>query len=531
MDHPVEDSLTHCPYCDKAYKRVGNHLRYCPKRGDRDYSIYLSQKTLKKNIPNKSTPCPTCGKKFARLDAHLRSSATCKQQREGSYASIQSEPVPSPQSAELQSQQSMQLQSPRSQHTISSRSPHVVSTPKPLPPFNTPKSTEQWEELDSKLAQCLVPLVISATSPEEKHHILCQGIYDHMVARLGVKRVTNNQKKRVRDHERNLKNIRKEKNAAKKDLRRARRQAGNEDAVRELSVKFHRLIRLHSKAKKASLKARMNLEAFKARRECQRSFWKFASQLFSEDDSPTIPCFNQESAESFFTEVYDSHPRSYTRPAWLPQPSPVTTPFNEDPISQREVEDVIRRSRSSSSPSPLDLISYNVLKHCPSLLPALLDLYNSCWATSSIPQTWKDGVIRLIPKEAAKEKPTEPGNFRPIALTSCIGKVFSSILKRRWLSFMVVNGYMDRNVQKAFMPGVPGCIEQSTKLAAALREAHTKHRSIAVCWLDLVNAYGSVHHDLIHFSLRHFNINAPAKLRNIVANLYCGLQAIVTSPD
>lgn len=79
---------------------------------------------------------------------------------------------------------------------------------------------------------------------------------------------------------------------------------------------------------------------------------------------------------------------------------------------------------------------------------------------------------REIPKAAAKDDPTEQGHFRPIVLTSFIGKVFSSILKHRWLSFTVANGYMNKNIQKAFMPGVPGCIEQSAKLAAALREAH-----------------------------------------------------------
>ena len=94
---------------------------------------------------------------------------------------------------------------------------------------------------------------------------------------------------------------------------------------------------------------------------------------------------------------------------------------------------------------------------------------------------------------------------------------------------MVANEYMDRKFQKAFIPGVPGCIEQSTKLAATLHEAHTKHRSIAVCWLDLANAYGSVHHDFIHFTLQHYN--APTKLRNLVANFYCGLQALFTSPN
>ena len=291
--------------------------------------------------------------------------------------------------------------------------------------------TEQWEEVDPALAQCLVPAVICATSPEEKHSILCQGIYDQMVVRFGVKRVNSNQKRRKRVHERSLKNLRRENNMAKKDLKQARRQSENEEVVRELSVKFYRLLRLHSKAKKASRKSIRNLEALKARKECQRSFKRFAFQLFSDDYSSIIPDFNQESAESYFTEVYNSSPRSYTRPSWLPQAPPVTNPFNEYPISQREVEEVIKRSRSSSSPCPLDHISYTLFKKCPSLMPALLNLYNLCWKTGSVPQAWGDGVIRLIPKEAAKENPVEPGHFRPIALTSCIGKVFSSILKHR----------------------------------------------------------------------------------------------------
>ena len=216
------------------------------------------------------------------------------------------------------------------------------------------------------------------------------------------------------------------------------------------------------------------METFKARKECKQSFWRFASNLFNEEDSSTIPCLDQQSVESYFSE--DSSPRSYTRPTWLPQPSPATIPFNKDSISQREVEEIILRSRSSSSPTPLNHISYNILKHCPSLLPALLELSNSCWKTGSVPQAWRDEVIRLIPKKAAKENPTQPSHFRPIAVTPCIGKAFSSILKHRWLSFKVGNRYIDKNIQKAFLPGVPGCIEQSIKLAATLHEAYTKHR-------------------------------------------------------
>ena len=59
---------------------------------------------------------------------------------------------------------------------------------------------------------------------------------------------------------------------AKKDFRQAKHHPGSEEAAHEPSVKFHKLLRLHNKAKKTSLKVRMNSETFKARKECQQSF-------------------------------------------------------------------------------------------------------------------------------------------------------------------------------------------------------------------------------------------------------------------
>ena len=94
---------------------------------------------------------------------------------------------------------------------------------------------------------------------------------------------------------------------------------------------------------------------------------------------------------------------------------------------------------------------------------------------------------------------------QPIALTSCIGKVYTTIIKDRWLSFMQSNHYFDTSTQKAFMPSVPGCIEHYAKLSAAIGEAHKHHKSLCACWLDLANAYGSVHHGLINFSLNHYH--------------------------
>ena len=51
-------------------------------------------------------------------------------------------------------------------------------------------------------------------------------------------------------------------------------------------------------------------------------------------------------------------------------------------------------------------------------------------------------------------------------------------------------------IQKAFMRAANGCTEHHLKLASMLVDAKIKLKSLIVAWLDLVNAYGSVHHSL-----------------------------------
>ena len=71
------------------------------------------------------------------------------------------------------------------------------------------------------------------------------------------------------------------------------------------------------------------------------------------------------------------------------------------------------------------------------------------------------------------------------------------------------------------MPGGPGCIEQSTKLVAALHEAHTNNCVL----VGPSKRIWQFQHDLIHFRLQH--CNAPTKLRNLGTDLHCSF----TSPD
>ena len=177
---------------------------------------------------------------------------------------------------------------------------------------------------------------------------------------------------------------------------------------------------------------------------CHNSFWKYVKHLFDNNTTKRInPAFAEDKAFPFFKPVYSSQPKSFHQPPGMPSAKDPVFNFNESPFSIEEIRSTIIRSNASSTPSPLDQIPYRILKRCLFLVHALFKLYNQCWQTSTIPQAWKTASIRLIAKGSAKDDPSSPSNFRPIALTSCIRKIFTSILKSRWSTYMLENEYLD----------------------------------------------------------------------------------------
>ena len=260
-------------------------------------------------------------------------------------------------------------------------------------------------------------------------------------------------------------------------LRQARTSASlSQEQISSIAQKFFNSVRSHNKLKRAHSQSQCKAECRTARHQCHKNLWKFTKKLLDGDGVSDIqPTFSEAEATSFFTSVYHSEPRSYTQPSWMPAaPGPVTE-FNEDDISVDEIAYAVKKSRSKSSPSPVDGIPYLVFKKCPALLVALHNIFNLRWTSSTVPSVWKLAAVRLIAKPSAKSDPSSPTNFRPIALTSSVGKLFSTILRNRWLRYMLTNQYFDKSVQKAFMPTTPGCTEHHRKLVTIMNEAKRKH--------------------------------------------------------
>ena len=528
MSAPKVPTLKSCPFCSKCFIRLGNHLPHCHERGDQPYTQFLAKQYSGKAQKKK---CPRCGISFKRLDTHLRNSASCRLSSLAGSVPRQSSLASSvPQRCKVSTQQAVppaRETIPPAQHPDSCGKCGSLECRDRLV---LPTTQEEWLEANELLATKVVPVVLAATTVEMKNDYLCKLVHSTLAERFGTKkRMPCVPSKRSRPHNREVKRLRKQKIQAQRLLRQAQRERRGKEELTHLGLLCHKIVRAFNKALRRKEKLLESSQAARARKECSNSFWKFASHVLDEDDSgpPVSPAFDAASCEQHFRDVYSSQPHVYSHPDWLPPAASPHTPFDSDAIKPEEVTNAIKRSNSSSSPSPLDQIPYRIFKQCPSLLPALVNLYNLCWQTAVVPRAWKAAVITLIPKTSAADDPTRPTNFRPIALTSCVGKIFTAVMKRRLHSHMTINGFLDNTIQKAFQPKVPGCIEHYTKLAAAVTEAHKQHKSLTVCWLDLANAFGSVHHQLISFTLRHYYVSD--RFIKLVDHLYTDLFASVST--
>ena len=154
-------------------------------------------------------------------------------------------------------------------------------------------------------------------------------------------------------------------------------------------------------------------------------------------------------------------------------------PFNLD-----ELKDAISKSHDTAT-GP-DEIHYQMLKHLPlKSLQTLLDIFNNMWETGKFPESWELATIIPIPKPGKDH--TEPTNYRPIALTSCLCKTLERMINARLVWYLEINNLISP-VQSGFRS------ERSTndnlvRLETFIRDAFVKKEHVVAVFFDLEKAY------------------------------------------
>jgi len=136
--------------------------------------------------------------------------------------------------------------------------------------------------------------------------------------------------------------------------------------------------------------------------------------------------FSEISANKHYSSKFQSH-KAHAGRQTLKFNSNYMETYNT-PFSIHELRDAL--SNSNDFAVGPDDINYQMLKQLPSeVLNTLLNILNEIWLTGNFPSSWRQSYVVPIPKPG--KDTSDPTNYHPIALTSCVCKTMERMVNNR----------------------------------------------------------------------------------------------------
>ena len=192
--------------------------------------------------------------------------------------------------------------------------------------------------------------------------------------------------------------------------------------------------------KKAKYKYKRSLEDQFANNNT-KSVWQGLRQITQYKQSVAAINNSDPSFPDQLNEFYSRFDKLNTSPEQrlLPSDSSLCPPFV---IDQAQVRTLFRRLNKRKAPGP-DNISSSTLRNCADqLCTVFTDIFNSSLEQCRVPMCFKTSMIIPIPK---KSNVSTMNDYRPVALTSVVMKVFERIVLRylkgklEWVRLSLIN--------------------------------------------------------------------------------------------
>ena len=103
-------------------------------------------------------------------------------------------------------------------------------------------------------------------------------------------------------------------------------------------------------------------------------------------------------------------------------------------FTEKELEEGMRLLQKEKSPGPDGITNEMIQKLGKSAKRTLLKILNVSWKNASVPQAWRDAIMIPIHKKG-KEK-TKADSYRPVSLTSCVGKLMERLINNRFTWYL-----------------------------------------------------------------------------------------------
>lgn len=191
-----------------------------------------------------------------------------------------------------------------------------------------------------------------------------------------------------------------------------------------------------------------------------------------------------------------------------PEQNP-NTELNEN-FNLAELFRAIKNLKDNTSPGD-DNINYEIIKHLPrKAVKILLKFYNRLWQDGVLPSDFKHAII--IPIHKPDKDPTNPSSYRPISLTSTIGKLMERLVTNRLNWFLEKNKLLNNN-QSGFRNG-RSTQDNIVRLYDQINKFIKTQGCTLAVFLDFEKAYDMIWRPGLLVKLKRLGING--KLLNYV---------------
>ncbi len=156
-------------------------------------------------------------------------------------------------------------------------------------------------------------------------------------------------------------------------------------------------------------------------------------------------------------------------------------------ITDTEIYDVIKKMKNNKSPGPDAIINEIIKVGKFYIVPLIKKIFNLTLEIGYFPKSWRKGYLINILKSGCI---TDPNNYRGITLTSCVGKLFSSIMNARLVNFLDVN-----KIYSMFQFGFREdcCTTDNVYILNKVMASYrNKKRKLYMCYIDFKKAFDKV---------------------------------------
>ena len=170
-------------------------------------------------------------------------------------------------------------------------------------------------------------------------------------------------------------------------------------------------------------------------------------------------------------------------------------------VSLEELSGVIKKLKVGSSPGE-DNIQNLFLKKLPTrALEKLLELVNKS-LVEGLPDAWKTASITMIPKK--ENNSNSPSDYRPISLTSCVGKLTERVVKARLYNFLEGKKLIVKE-QSGFR-NKRGTADNLISMTQKIKESLNRKKKACGIYFDISKAFDKVWHAGLLYKLIYLGV-------------------------